>query len=158
MPIVFYAWQSDRPNRVNRTFIRRALDGAVKAVSADGMEVEDAVRVDQDTEGVPGAPMIADTILEKIDACGVFVPDVTFITGGDGRMCPNPNVMIEYGYALKSLGAERILAVMNSAFGSPEDLPFDMRHRRFPISYSLAPDSDTNERAAAKERLVADLQ
>jgi hypothetical protein len=33
----------------------------------------------------------------------------------DGEPIPNPNVLIEYGWALKSLGYKRIVAVMNEA-------------------------------------------
>jgi len=60
---------------------------------------------------VAGSPPIVDTILAKIAACDVFVPDVTFMPASGERRTPNPNVMIEYGYALKTPGPERIVAV-----------------------------------------------
>jgi hypothetical protein len=50
---IFYSWQSDRPNNVCRGFIRHALDTAVSRINVS-LSVEDAVRVDQDTQGVPG--------------------------------------------------------------------------------------------------------
>lgn len=46
---VFYAWESDLPNSVNRGFIRGAIEKALKRVNAS-LGVEDAVRADQDTE------------------------------------------------------------------------------------------------------------
>ena len=52
---------------------------------------------------------------------------------------PNPNVMLEYGYALDALGNQRLIGVFNKAFGKPDDLPFDLRHRRWPIQYGQMP-------------------
>ena len=158
MANIFYSWQSDAPNSVNRTFIRRALEDAAKNLNrSEGSDVEDVVRLDQDTQDVAGSPAIVDTILAKIAACDVFVPDVTFMPASGERHTPNPNVMIEYGYALKTPGPERIVAVMNTHFGEPTDLPFDMRHRRFPLTYDLAPDADSGTRSHVRERLSAEL-
>lgn len=48
MPItIFYSWQSDLPNNLNRGLIRHALDDAVGKINAD-LAVEDAIRIDQD--------------------------------------------------------------------------------------------------------------
>ena len=158
MANIFYSWQSDAPNSINRTFIGRALEDAAKNLNrSEGSDVEDVVRLDQDTQDVPGSPAIVDTILAKIAACDVFVPDVTFMPASGERHTPNPNVMIEYGYALKTLGPERIVAVMNTHFGEPTELPFDMRHRRFPLSYHLAPDADGETRRRVRERLSAEV-
>lgn len=158
MANIFYSWQSDAPNSINRTFIGRALEDAAKNLNrSEGSDVEDVVRLDQDTQDVPGSPAIVDTILAKIAACDVFVPDVTFMPASGGRHTPNPNVMIEYGYALKTLGPERIVAVMNTHFGEPTELPFDMRHRRFPLSYHLAPDADGETRRRVRELLSVEV-
>ena len=156
--IIFYSWQSDVPNAVNRNFIRRALEQAVESLNRqEGADVEDAVRLDQDTQGVAGSPAIVDTILAKIEVCDVFLPDVTFVPDNAARRTPNPNVMIEYGYALKAPSAAKIVTVMNTHFGPPTELPFDMRHRRFPITYDLAPDADPETRRRVRDRLVTDL-
>jgi hypothetical protein len=48
----------------------------------------------------------------------------------EGKRAPNPNVLVEYGYALARHGVQRLLLVMNTAFGSPSELPFDLRHLR----------------------------
>ena len=158
MANIFYSWQSDAPNSLNRTFIRRALEDAAKNLNrGEGSDVEDVVRLDQDTQDVPGSPAIVDTILAKIAACDVFVPDVTFMPVSGERRTPNPNVMIEYGYALKTPGAQKIVAVMNTHFGEPTELPFDMRHRRFPLTYDLAPDADRETRSRVRERLATDI-
>jgi len=159
MPSIFYSWQSDRPNQTNRNLIKRSLEDAIEILNANGsIDIEDAIRLDHDTRGIPGSPAIVDTILQKIESCDVFVPDVSFVTNNEGRLCPNPNVMIEYGYALKSIGPEKILAVMNTHFGEPVELPFDMRHRRFPLSYNIAPDADVLTRQHIRQQLTTDLR
>ncbi|MEE3716752.1 hypothetical protein V2H45_08340 [Tumidithrix elongata RA019] len=93
--------------------------------------------IDRDTQGVAGSPDIANTIFNKIRECQVFVCDVSIINNGkDGRLTPNPNVLVELGFAVGVLGWERIVLVMNTAFGEIESLPFDLRMRRI-TSYTL---------------------
>jgi hypothetical protein len=111
---VFYSWQSDSPSHLNRTFIEKALHEALKRLQADAT-LENALRdatveLDKDTQGVAGSPPIAETILQKIEECAVFVADLSFVgcsnngfsnTSGNPRQFPNPNVLMEYGYALR---------------------------------------------------------
>ena len=134
--VVFYSWQSDRDFKLCRNFIEIALSAAAERLKARrGIEVV----VDSDTKDVPGTPPISDTILKKIDACDVFLADMTFVAAtAEGKLSPNPNVMGEYVYALKAKGWPNILLVMNAAFGAPGDLPFDLHHLRHPLSYSVA--------------------
>lgn len=152
---VFYSWQSDLLNATNRGFIERALESAAKSVRADEtVEVEPVV--DRDTTGVPGAPDIAGTIFAKIEEAQVFVCDVSIINQGtEARPTPNPNVLIELGYALKTLGPSRIMMIVNTAYGGPELLPFDLRMRRV-ITYNMSPEAE--ERAAERKRLEAILE
>jgi hypothetical protein len=158
---VFFSWQSDRQGREGRSLIEKALQRAVARISRD-ISVEEAVRdleVDRDTKGEPGSPPIFETILAKIDRSAVFVPDLTFVgTRASGQPTPNPNVLIEYGYALKCLTHSQIVGVMNTAHGRPEDLPFDLRHHRHPITYELPDGASDEERRAARERLAGDLE
>ena len=158
---VFYSWQSDLPNKTNRTFIEDALKKALKEISSDSAveeaEREEVFELDKDTEGVPGIPPIADVIFKKISETDVFVPDLTFVGKTEGgRLLPNPNVLIEYGYALSTITYSRIVPVMNTAFGdaNTETLPFDMRHLRRPVTYSLREDANEEERRQAKTELV----
>ncbi len=154
---LFYSWQSDLPNNLNRGRIRRAIDDAVAELNKD-VDVEDAIRVDQDTQDEPGTPPITDTILRKIEECSVFVPDVSFVVGGEeGRPSPNPNVMIEHGYALSVCGDRRFVPVFNTAFGNWEDLPFDMRHKRRPILYKATEDLDEDERREVRQTLSREI-
>lgn len=161
---VFYAWQSGRPNNLCRNLIRRALDDAAAKLTGE-MDVEDVVReitIDQDTQDVAGSPSVAETILAKIRECDAFVADLTFLPAGEETATsPNPNVLIEYGYALHAIGDQRIVGVFNSAFGAPENLPFDLRHKRWPIRYAAGDESESEEalaeRKAARDGLSGDL-
>jgi len=135
--VVFYSWQSDLPNRTNRSFIQTALEKV-----ADAIRVDDTVNVepivDRDTLGVAGSPDIGKTIFEKIERADVFVADITLINISEegNRRTPNPNVLLELGYALHALGTSRVILIFNKAYGDIEDLPFDLRMRRV-MTYNM---------------------
>lgn len=152
---VFYSWQSDLPNSINRGFIEDALERAVKNIrNDDSISIEPVL--DRDTAGIPGSPDIAATIFSKIDHASVFVGDVSFInTSSDGRRTPNPNVAMELGYALKSLGSERVIAVFNEATGKIENLPFDLKMRRVE-TYRLP--EGTSEKSEERKKLSAKFE
>jgi hypothetical protein len=153
--VVFYSWQSDLPNATNRGLIESALQAAAKAIAGDDtIDVEPVI--DRDTEGVAGSPEIASTIFGKIDAADVVVADVSIVSDRSAkRQTPNPNVMIETGYALKALSFERVILVFNTAFGIIEDLPFDLRMRRL-VVFKAAPDE--KDRASARAELTQKLE
>ena len=122
------------------------IDKAIKDAKKDTVyELEPTI--DKDTQGMPGAPNITQAILEKIKACDAFVADVSIVTGDkkqEKRLSPNPNVLLELGYAIALLGWEKIILFCNEAYGTDEDLPFDIRqHRR--IGYSLLQDDVKTE-------------
>lgn len=142
---VFYSWQSDLPNSTNRNFILTALERAAKNIRSDKFVTIEPV-VDRDTIGVPGSPNIASTILEKIGLSEIFVCDVSIINPSRSLECrptPNPNVLIELGYAMSVLGNERIILILNKSYGIPEQLPFDLRMNRV-IPYDM-PESDVDK-------------
>lgn len=90
---------------------------------------------------------MARSILDKILACTVFVGDVTPVgkspdkPGNEaiklGRPLINSNGAIEYGFALRKLRDSAVIGVLNENFGSPEDLPFDIIHKRWPVKYRI---------------------
>ena len=123
---IFYSWQSDLPNATNRGFIEKALEDAAKFIrNDDSIEVEPVI--DRDTIGVPGSPDIAHTIFDKIEQAQVFVCDISIINLNTlSRPTPNPNALIELGYAIKALGWDNIIMVMNSAFGRPEEKSLEL--------------------------------
>jgi len=161
---IFYSWQSDRSSSINRNFIEDAIEKAIKKVGKD-IEIQKALRdepieFDKDTKDVPGIPPIVETIFKKISNCSIFIPDLTFVgKTEDRRLLPNPNVLIEYGWALKEITHSKIVPVMNTAFGEPswETLPFDMRHLRHPLTYCLREDTSPEERSKIKTELSEEL-
>jgi hypothetical protein len=159
---VFFSWQSDTPTKVGRNFLRKALEDACAAIASDAAvgEAHRDLAVDSDTQGVPGHPPIVETIFNKIDSASVFVADMTFVAKRpNGDALPNPNVLIEYGWALKSLMHKRIICVMNTAYGEPsiDALPFDLRHLRWPFRYELLETASDEVRAEQRRKLTAFL-
>ena len=139
MNTVFWSWQSDQSARETRDLFRDALQAAISRLSAE-MEEADRPSLDHDTKDVAGSPEIVTTILKKIQNAAVFVGDITpIVVSPNGKHVPNPNVLIELGFAKHALGPERIILVWNCALTdcSFEHLPFDLRHRRGPVTIDL---------------------
>jgi len=143
---IFYSWQSDLPNNTNRSFIESVIKKSVEHANKNE-EYELYLTLDRDTQGSPGAPNISQEILNKIRASDAFVADISIVTGDkekSQRLSPNPNVLLELGYAIALLGWERIVLFFNENYGDGDDLPFDIRqHRR--MNYSLAQDGIKSE-------------
>src|SRR5712692_8624091 len=119
--VVFYSWQSDLPNATNRGFIQGALEEAVEIIARE-LEIQPVI--ERDTQNVPGSPDIAQAIFRKIATADLFVADISLINEASAsRRTPNPNVLLELGYALKALGDDRVILVCNRAFGTVEQLP-----------------------------------
>lgn len=156
---VFWSWQNDYSPKANRHFIRNALSEALER-AGDELGLEDAERpeLDHDTKNTAGMVEITNTIFRKISRSAVFVADLTPVAATPaGKALPNPNVLIELGWALSELGEGRIIPILNTASGyKPDDLPFDIRHRRA-LTYELAEGADTAAQRKAYERLVGDL-
>jgi hypothetical protein len=124
-------------------------------------ELEERVDIDHDTKGIAGSPDIVASILEKIDAAEMFVADITPIAISDGgKHVANPNVLIELGYAKKSLGPSKWVSVWNTAFTDCkiDDLPFDLRGKRGPITYRLAECANKEEMREARTLLAAQFE
>jgi len=143
--------------RFNRHLIRFALNLAAKNIS-DDPTVGIRVRIDADTEGVLGHVPVTDTILKKIAVCDAFVPDLTFVALTDPKLVPNPNVMLEYGYALRAKSPFVMIPVMNTAYGAAERLPFDMAHLRHPLQYHLPATATNAERRTVRKALAEEFE
>lgn len=146
---VFYAWQSDTAPGFNRYLIRDALTAAIKALRI-GALIEDAPRLDPDTRGPTIAPEITSSSFEKIRTSAVVVADITFVGAthavqgrGPRKPLPNPNVALELGYAAATLGWDRVIPVINEAYGDAELQSFELRGRRPIIRYRMAEDTQT---------------
>ncbi len=150
---VFYAWQDDRPGKYSRRLIHDAAEQACRRISQDPAE-DWQVRLDQDTAGRPGMCDIPNEILQKIRACDILLADLTFVGSSDAetkhsKRISNPNVLMELGYAVgckatgESDGFDRVIGVMNVAYGGPEDQMFDIK-RRHPIRFNV-PEAATKD-------------
>lgn len=157
---IFYSWQSDSPAKTNRYFIRDCVADAIKKLNKD-QSLTEAVRIDHDTANVPGSPDIANTIFSKISGAMAFVADLTLCSASSsGKASPNPNVLIELGYAFSEIGDARVIGVMNTALGEPKDLPFDLSHKRWPIQYKLdeaTAENKSGDFAKTKAQLTTDV-
>lgn len=131
---IFWSWQSDSSTKTNRNFIEQCLKNAITKLKQNSAMI---IEIDRDTKGKGGTPDIANTILKKIRDADIFVWDAT-LCYSKPRPSPNPNVLFELGYAISFLGEGRIIGIMNTSNGFDGNyLPFDLKHRRWPISYSL---------------------
>ena len=160
---IFYSWQSDLPHKCNRTFIRESIDEAVAQLAEAGV-VEDAPRVDEGMEGVAGTPEVASIMFEKIDDSAIFIADVSLVgrtepkdPKREAKRVPNPNVLLEMGYAAARIGWNRIICVMNEKYGKRHEQPFDVRNRRFPINYTLDPGKNA-DRDEVKAKLASEIK
>ena len=93
----------------------------------------------EDARGITGAPDIPDAILTKIIKSDIFICDITSvytldIKGNKKRANPNPNVMFELGFAVRSLGWDRVICICNEEYGDVETQPFDISKHRI-ITY-----------------------
>ncbi len=154
---IFYSWQSDLPNKTNRTAIEKALKKAIKKINKDELDLE--IAIDRDTKGLSGTPDINEAIFNKIKNSQIFVGDISIINSDSkfGRKCPNPNVLIELGFATGVLKWDKVISVFNKHYGSPEDLPFDLKSRR-PLIYNASEDSlDVDSLVQGLERAITSI-
>jgi hypothetical protein len=165
---IFYSWQSDSPSSTNRNFIKSALEKAIQSLKKGSEYIQIEMRVDTATDGLPGSPDIAASIFEKILNSQIFLCDVTiinsqstvekiirFLTKKIVRQTPNPNVLVELGFAFSCLGWNKVICVVNTAQGKVEDLPFDIRGRRM-CAYCYPDSSKSKEEI--KSQLVGALK
>lgn len=172
MKTIFYSWQSDLRSEINKQFIEDTIQNAILQIN-ETIKVQNSPRsqdcelkLDRDTIDIPGSPPIVDTIFKKIDECSIFVADLTFVAKtrikartNKYKLVPNPNVLIEYGYACKSKGYLKIIGIMNTAYGEPseENLPFNIRYLRNPIQYELKSYSNDECVINVKQMLASKL-
>jgi hypothetical protein len=133
---LFYSWQSDIKNQKN--IIEKIIINALKNIKK---EVNIDIALDRDTKNKSGSIDIAREILNKINTASIFVGDITFVNINritkffTKDKYPNPNVLLELGYAIRKIGWERIILIFNKKYGKIEELPFDINHHRV-LSYS----------------------
>lgn len=130
---IFYSWQSDTKDK-SRSIIENALSIAKQELQEnEGISIE----IDHSTLGKSGMPSIDQTILRKIDNCDIFLCDLTPVveyqkTESNGKnitkLVPNPNVLLELGYAMSAVGVDYIIPVAHKGKWLPSEMPFDINH------------------------------
>ncbi|MCO8124753.1 hypothetical protein NHH03_23650 [Stieleria sp. TO1_6] len=154
---VFYAWQSDRPGKLNHYLIRDAARDACDRITADADNNWTAT-LDHDTKDVPGMCDIPNEILDKIRKCDIFLADLTLIGQSDaGKPLPNANVIFELGYAAKTLTFKALIGVVNEAWGELESQVFDIKRRKA-LGYTAAEGISNREIKIVTEKLSKDLE
>jgi hypothetical protein len=134
---IFYSWQSDLPNNKNRGLISDCIDKTTKQLLKTCSQIT-AFELETDSRNESGTPDLAKSIFDKIDTCDIFIADISIINSKTSeRLTPNPNVLIELGYAAKVIGWSNIICVYNSEFAKVEDLPFDIKFRK-PLIYDTS--------------------
>lgn len=135
---IFYSWQNDLPAKTHRYFLDKCIRAAIKSLKR---EVSIYTEYDRDTLGLMGSPDITDSIFKKIEKSGLFICDVSIINSEtNNKKTPNPNVLIELGYAASKLGWEQIICFFDINSGKIEELPFDLRQKRITPFNPDAPD------------------
>lgn len=171
---VFFAFQMDIDEKYGKTFIQQSITNAIQKFKEEGIEVI----LDYGFRGTPGTPLLIDEMLRKSLNSDMVIVDWTFtsskiwhnpeiieeddnsiileILKGDLKPSPNPNVLLETGYAWAKKGTHRTLAVMNAAFGNPDELPVDIKGFRYPILYNLD-GNNYGDRKEVRKELTDDL-
>ncbi|PBQ32735.1 hypothetical protein CNR22_13440 [Sphingobacteriaceae bacterium] len=182
---IFYSWQLTTNGTLNKNFIESCIQASIKKVKKE-LKLPDAgleIIIDRDTKDVPGTPAIFETLEDKIDNCDIFISDLSVVNQAlptkkntvqkavlwiNNKINPAPkikpfqnnNVFIEYGMARKSVGSERMIAVLNAVYGNPSEdsdsIPFDVHHLRWPIQYTYD-NTEKNNKETAKISLTNDL-
>jgi hypothetical protein len=163
---IFYSYQSDIDKKLNHEFIREAINEAKARITEFNI---DPIR--EGFYGVGGNPPLAKAMFDESKGSDIFIGDVTFTSSkiwqSKGvkfeedantylieidkpfklKPAPNPNVLLETGYSWALKTHYRTILVLNEAFGSPSELPVDMKGLRWPITYKLC---ETRYNKAAK--------
>lgn len=138
--MVFYSWMSDRPDNRNRSYFRQQLQNCVDQIAK---KLKITIRIDSDSRGEDGSQAIDEAILKKINACDLFVCDITPMVRVQSlgehhceKEIPNPNVLFELGFAVASLGWHRCIMIWNGEYGDLNNAPFDIRNHTT-VSYRI---------------------
>lgn len=157
----------------NKSFILECIHEAVNNLTAIHEFKSIKFDIQEGTTGESGSVQVASKIAdERIPNCDVFIADLSVVNhinkigrfiqnlfGHKYKPFQNNNVLYEYGVAYGKIGEERIIGILNSTFGSPnenpDNIPFDLKHLKHPIEYKYS--SKSKERLTEKDRLVSKL-
>lgn len=170
---IFFAFQMDTDDKFNKGFIQSAIELAIERFKKEGI----TIKLDFGFRGTPGTPLLIEEMLKKSYESDMVLVDLTFTSSKNWfnakkwsafgkelrildipneKRSSNPNVLLETGYAWAQKGYYRTLAIMNEAFGKPEELSVDLKGFRYGITFNLSEDN-YNNRKAERENLSANL-
>lgn len=171
---IFFSWQVEtNPQGFNnKAFLIDCIGSAIKQIENKGTLKGIRFELTEGLRNIPGNPEVAQLMFEQIDNCDIFIGDMTVVQkicsrlesfrnkkGLYFRYSPNCNVYGEYNRALglhKDFW-KQIILLLNDTNKSPEEdssiIPFDTRHRRWPITFNLK-DNSTESKSKAKETLM----
>lgn len=158
---IFYSWQSDTNPSFNRYFLEKCIKEALKRIS-NNHQYKLEFELDRDTQGNLGTVEITDTIFDKIRDAHIFICDITIINGHlkdkdeNLKLTPNPNVLLELGFAVSHVNWENTICFFNSFYSNVESLPFDLRNRR-PYIYKLDEQSTKEKGKSIAKKITEDL-
>jgi len=154
MKNIFFSWQSDLDSKTHRNYIEKCIKKAIKSLSKDD-ELHLFFEYDRDTLGLIGTPDITSSIFEKINKCALFIADISNIATTTKRSIPNPNVLIELGYAINILGWDKIICFFDVNTGTIEQLPFDIRQKRILAYNPLKENEDKRIISILNENIIS---
>lgn len=170
---VFFAFQMDIDDKFGKGFIQSAIEITTQKIKKDGIELI----LDYGFKNVPGTTVLIDEMLKKSRESDMVLVDLTFTSSKNrffgkkysflkkeihisdqavDKKSPNPNVLLETGYAWAQKGHYRTLVVMNEAFGLTSELPVDLEGFRWGITYNLN-EKNNSQRKTIKEQLAIDF-
>jgi hypothetical protein len=163
---IFYSWQLETDTRCNKNFILTCIEKTIRNLNRKPEFKDVEFIIQEGVKGEPGSPGVASKINdERIPNCDIFIADLSVVNQIGKftkwiqknfdkkifRPSQNNNVINEYGIATNAIGIEKIIGVLNNIYGSPNEnpnnIPFDIRHLRFPVSYTYSPKSKDREKA-----------
>ncbi len=174
---IFFSWQveTDLQGFKNKAFLKDCIKCAINQIENEGTLEGIHFELIEGLNKTSGNPEVAPLMFSQIDDCDIFIGDMTIVQricsrleplrnkkGLYFRYSPNCNVYGEYNRALglhKDFW-KQIILLLNDTNKSPKEdssvIPFDTRHRRWPITFNLK-DNSVESRTKAKKELMKDL-
>lgn len=171
---IFFSWQveTDLQGFNNKVFLKDCIKCAIKQIENKGTLKGIHFELIEGLNKTSGNPEVAPLMFAQIDDCDIFIGDMTIVQricsrleplrnkkGLYFRYSPNCNVYGEYNRALglhKDFW-KQIILLLNDTNKSPKEdssvIPFDTRHRRWPITFNLK-DNSVESKTKAKEELM----
>lgn len=169
---MFFSWEmeTDSQGFHNKGFLKDCINKAVKEIERMKMLKDIKFNLVEGLSDSSGHPIVSEEMMRQVRACHIFVGDLT-VTQKLGeetqkeieknetflRQAPNANVLIEYAIALNKTENfyQQTVLLMNTVNGdvndNPDLIPFDLRGRRYPITFRLESDDPDAKQKAEKE-------